>query len=163
MITEACGIPENEAASSLEEVTQNSEDELACSLADRLSSFRSQSFPDIHIKDFVFCKPSAEDDPSIPPALQSLAGPNAQYLQYREWIVDLYLDTSRMECNRSERCRILKDQLLDEVKTVWTKLDELKLRAWRMARQNSPSAPPCPDPDVIDTDSTQVVDTCRYL
>jgi hypothetical protein len=157
---------ENEAASSLDKVTRDSEeDELARSLADRLSGFRSRSLPDIHIEDLVFCEPSREDDTSIPPMLQNLAGTNTRYLKYRDWIVNQYLDTSSLECNRSEHCKLLKDQLLDELRIEWAKLDELKLRAWRRAPQNSPSAPPCsnPNPDVMDLDSTQVIDTCGCL
>lgn len=172
-VTEAHGMTQNsqlqehEAAtgSSLEEVTQHSEDELARSLADRLSGFRSRALPDIHIEDLVFCEPSREDDPSIPPALQSLAGMNTRYLEYRDWIVNLYLDSSSLECDRSEHCRTLKNQLLDEIRIEWAKLDELKLRAWqtRMAPQNSPSVPPCSIPDMMDLDSMWVIDTCGCL
>lgn len=154
---------ENETASSLEEVTRDSEDELARLLEDHLSGFRSRSLPEIHIKDLVFCEPSREDDPSIPPALQSLAGANTRYLKYRDWIVNLYLDTFSLECNKSGRCTILKNQLLDELRIEWARIDELKLRAWQMAPQNSPSVPPCSDPDVMDLDSTQVIDTCGCL
>lgn len=148
-------------AGSLEEVTQDSEeDQLTRSLANRLSDFQSRSLPDICIEDLIFCKPSTEDDPSIPPALQSHAETNAQYLEYRSRIIDLYLDTSSLECNRFERCKILKNQLLDELRIEWDKLDELKLRAWQVAAKNSPSVPLCSDPDLMDFESMQVIDTC---
>jgi hypothetical protein len=152
--------PENEASSSLEVAQDSEEDKLVHTLADRLSKFQSRSIPDINVEDFIFCKPSREDDPSVPPALQSLPGTNTQYLEYRESVINLHLVTSTLECNGFERCIILKNKLLDELQVEWAKLDELTLHAWqtRMAAQNDP----CSNPNTMDLDSAQVIDTCGY-
>lgn len=158
-IVEAHNSQENEATSSLEE------EDLARSFADHLTGLRSRSLLDIHIEDLVFCQPSMAVDPSIPPPLQTLAGTNAQYLEYRDWIINLYLETiePNLVCDRSEHCRALRNKLLDELRIEWAKLDELKLRAWQMAPQKSSGEPPCSNPNVMDLDSAQVIDTCGCL
>jgi len=132
-------------------------DELADALEDSISDFRSGLLEDISVKDLVFCKPSTGDDPSLPPPLQSHATVNAEFLQYQEWIMKLYVEIEKLDCERFERCRNIKSRFLDDLRKEWAKLDNLKCSAWRMASKKRPTMPHHLDPV-----SAQVIDTCEY-
>jgi hypothetical protein len=133
------------------------EDELASTLEDRESVFRSGllRLRDISINDLVFCEPSKDDDILSPPQLQSHATANTQFMQYHDWIVKLYLETENIDCRGFKRCRRIKDRLVDDLRNEWTKLEELKRRAWQMASLRHPS--PDPDPGLA-----QIIDTCEH-
>jgi hypothetical protein len=120
------------------------EDELASTLEDSVSVFRSglHQFHNISIKDLVFCEPSKDDETLIPPPLQSHAATNIQFLQYHDWVAELYVSTNKLDCGGFERCRRTKDQLLDNLRNEWTKLEELKHRAWQLASLRHPSPGP---------------------
>ncbi len=136
------------------------EDEIANILEECLSVFRSGLLQDIKIDDLVFCEPSREDDPHTPPHLQSLATTNTQFLQYQDWIKKLSLDATELDCEGFERCRSIKCQLLDDLRDEWTKLEELKRRAWQLTCRDADLAmPPHPrtDPGLV-----QGIDTCEY-
>ncbi|KAI0285545.1 hypothetical protein BC826DRAFT_972997 [Russula brevipes] len=151
------------------------EDELAQSLGNCLSIFRSGLHQDIRTEDLVFCEPSESDasDTRTPPPLQSLAVTNAQFLEYRDWVMKLYMDADSLDCGTFERCRAIQGQLLNELRNEWARLDELKLQAWRMDCQNSLSAMvPRPDygilscPGLIDSGQVppvRVVDTSPHF
>jgi hypothetical protein len=111
------------------------EDELASTLEDCESVFQSGllQLHDISIKDLVFCKPSKDDDILSPPPLQSYVTANTQFMQYHDWVVKLYLETENINCGGFKQCRCMKDQLVDDLQNEWTKLEELKCRAWQMA------------------------------
>ena len=109
------------------------EDELAHTLKVYLSVFCLGLLQDIHIEGLVFCKLSSEDNPSSPPTLQSLAIANAQFLEYWEWIIKMFIDTLNLNCSRFKHCRSIRDQLLNDIQNEWIKLDKLKLHAWQMA------------------------------
>lgn len=133
-------------------------DELADALEASFSDFRSGLLPDISVKDLVFCEPSEGDDLSLPPPLQSHATMNAEFLQYQEWIVKLYVEIEKLDCERFERCRIIKSRFLDDLRKEWAKLDDLKCSAWQMAsKKHATITPHRPDPG-----SAQVIDTCEY-
>lgn len=120
------------------------EDEVAQSLEDCLSVFRSGLHQDFRTEDLVFCTA----DTQTPPPLQSLAVANAQFLEYRDWVTKLYMDTDSLDCGPFERCKAIRGQLLDDLRNECARLDELELQAWQaQARQNSLSV--------------QVVDTCE--
>lgn len=131
-------------------------DELADALEDSISDLQSGLLQDISVKDLVFCEPSAGDDLSLPPPLQSHATVNAEFLQYQEWIMKLYVEIETLDCERSERCRNIKSRFLDDLRKEWAKLDDLKRSAWRMASKKRATVI-CPDPG-----SAQVIDTCEY-
>ncbi len=145
------------------------EDELAHTLEVCLSVFWLGLLQDIHIKGLVFCKPSSEDDPHSPPALQSLAIVNAQFLEYREQIIKMFIDTLNLDCGRFKCCRSIRDQLLDDIWNELIKLDKLKLCAWQMAPWNgmghampTPSDPG-PTISISDIGSMRVIDTCECV
>ena len=141
------------------------EDTLAHSLEACLSIFRSGLLQDIRIKDLVFCKPSEEDDPSVPPPLQSLAIANTQFLEYRDWITRLLNDTHNLDCGTFERCRSIKDQLLDDIRNEWIRLDDLKLCAWQVASRDDRAGASLSDPGPTDNDlgSKRIIDTCECV
>ncbi|KAN0128845.1 hypothetical protein V8E53_013343 [Lactarius tabidus] len=141
------------------------EDAIAKSLEACLSIFRSGLLQDIHIEDLVFCKPSDEDDPHSPPPLQSLTKANTQFLQYRDWMTKMFNDAHSMNCSSFERCRSIKDQLLNDLQNEWVRLDDLKLRAWQMALHNNSAMASLsnPGPTTSDLDSTQVIDTSLHF
>jgi hypothetical protein len=132
------------------------EDELASTLESCLSVFRSGLIEDISIKDLVFCKPSKDDDSLTPPPLQSLATANTEFLKYQDWIMELWLETEKLDCGSFERCRNIKAKLLDDLRNEWTRLEELKRRAWLLATQNDFTIPPRPEPGLA-----QIIDTCK--
>jgi hypothetical protein len=140
------------------------EDTLAHSLEACLSIFRSGLLKDIRIEDLVFCRPS-EDDPSSPPPLQSLAIANTQFLEYRDWIIKIFNEAHNLDCGSFERCRSIKDMLLDDVRNEWIRLDDLKLCAWQMASQNECTTASLSDPTPTTSDfgSTRVIDTCECV
>jgi hypothetical protein len=141
------------------------EDELAHSLESCLSIFRSGLLQDIRIDDLVFCKPSEEDDPRFPPPLQSLAIPNAQFLEYRDWIIKMFNDTHNLDCGSFERCRSIKDQLLDDIRNEWIRLDDMKLLAWQMTSRNDHAMASLSEsgPAASDFGSARVIDTCKCV
>jgi hypothetical protein len=133
-------------------------DELADTLEKSISDFQSGLLQDISFKDLVFCEPSAADDLSLPPPLQSHATANAEFLQYQELIMKLYVEVEKLNCERFERCRNIKSRFLDDLRKEWIKLDDLKRSAWRMASKKPVTIMPHrPDPG-----SVQVMDTCEY-
>jgi hypothetical protein len=136
------------------------EDELAHALEECLSIFQSGLIQNFRIKDLVFCDLSENYDPRIPPPLQSLATTNIEFLQYEGWVTKLYVEAEKLDCGKFERCKSIRGLLLDELKNERTKLDELKLRAWRLASQKDftmRSMPPSPEPGMA-----QIIDTCEY-
>ena len=141
------------------------EDTIANSLEACLSIFRSGLLQDIRIEDLVFCKPSDEDDPSFPPPLQSLTKANTQFLQYQDWMIKMFNEAQNLNCGRFERCRSIKDQLLDDIRNEWIRLDDLKLRAWQMAPWNGGATASLSDsgPAASDLGSTRVIDTCECV
>jgi hypothetical protein len=144
-----------------QEVTSQ-EDTIANSLEACLAIFRSGLLQDIRIEDLVFCKPSDEDDPRIPPPLQSLTKANTEFLQYREWMGKMFNDAHNLNCGSFERCRSIKDQLLDDIRNEWIRLDDLQLRAWQMALRNDATASLSdPGPTASDFISTRIIDTCK--
>jgi hypothetical protein len=145
-------------------MSRNSEeDEISSILEECLSVIRSGLLQDIKIDDLVFCESSNEDDPHTPhtpPPLQRYATTNTQFLQYQDWIRTLSLDAEKLDCEGFERCRKLKCQLLDDLRDEWTRLEELKRRAWQLTSRNAAlTMPPCPraDPGLV-----QEIDTCEY-
>ena len=135
------------------------EDELADTLEEFISDFQSGLPQDIGVKDLVFCEPSAADDLSLPTPLQSHATANAEFLQYQEMIMKLYVGVEKLDCERFERCRNIKSRFLDDLRKEWAKLNDLKCSAWRMASKKPATIMPhSPDPG-----SAQVIiDTCEY-
>jgi len=134
-------------------------DELADALEDSISDFQSGLLQDINVEDLAFCEPSTGDDPSLPPPLQSHATVNAEFLQYQEWILKLYVEIEKLDCERFERCRSIKSQFLDDLRKEWAKLDDLKHSAWRMASTKCATVIPH---RLVDPGSAQVIDTCEY-
>jgi len=135
-------------------------DELADALEDSISDFQSGKLQDISVKDLAFCKPSTGDDLSLrlPPPLQSHATVNTKFLQYQEWIMKLYVEIEKLECEKFKRCRNIKSQFLDDLQKEWSKLDKLRCSAWQMASKKCTTIIPYrPDPG-----SAQVIDTCEY-
>ena len=133
-------------------------DELADALEHSMSDFRSGLLQDISTKDLVFSEPSTGDDLSIPPPLQSHATVNAVFLQYQDWIMKLYVEIKKLDCERFERCRNIKSQFLEDLQKEWSKLDKLKCSAWRTAsKKRATIVPHRPDPG-----SAQAIDTCEY-
>jgi len=135
-------------------------DELADALEDSISDFQSGKLQDISVKDLAFCEPSAGDDLSLrlPPPLQSHATMNAKFLQYQGWVMELYVEIKKLECEKFECCRNIKSWFLDDLQKEWSKLDKLKCSAWWMASKKCTTIiPHCPDPG-----SAQVIDTCEY-
>ena len=133
-------------------------DELADALEESISDFQFGFLQDISVKNLVFCKPSAPDDLSLPPPLQSHATVNAEFLQYQEWIMKLYVETEKLDCEMFECCRNIKNWLLDDLRKEWARLNDLKCSAWRMASKKLTAIMPHrPDPG-----SAQVIDTCEY-
>lgn len=130
------------------------EDELVSALEDCVSVFRSglQQLRDISIEGLVFCEPLKDANPLIPPPLQILATANLPFLQYHDWVMTLYLETQKLDCGRFERCRHIKHSLLEDLRNEWTKLEELKRRAWQMASLRSP-----------EPGSAQIINTCEYI
>ncbi len=133
------------------------EDELASALEDCVSVFRSglQQLQDINIEDLVFCRPpkdAADSDPLDPPPLQILATANLPFLQYHDWIMKLYVETQNLDCGRFERCGCIKHSLLNDLRNEWTKLEELKHSAWKIASLRSP-----------EPGSAQITNTCEYI
>ena len=139
------------------------EDTIANSLEACLSIFRSGLLQDIRIEDLVFCKPSDEDDPHFPPPLQILSKANTQFLQYRDSLTKMFNDAHNLNCGSFERCRSIKDQLLDDIRNEWIRLDDLKVRAWQMALRNEDATASLsnPGPTASESDSTRVIDTCK--
>ena len=132
-------------------------DELAGTLEDSFSDFQSGLLQDISVKDLVFCEPSAGNDLSLPPPLQSHATVNAEFLQYQELIMKLYVEIEKLDCERFKRCRNIKSRFIDDLRKEWAKLDDLKCSAWRMASKRATIMPHRPDPGLA-----QVIDTCEY-
>lgn len=130
------------------------EDELVDALESCRSAFWSglRQIQDIDLEDFVFCELSKDDDPLIPPPLQVLASTNLPFLQYQDSVVAFYTETQKLDCGRFERCGRIKESLLDELRNEWSKLEELKGRAWRMASLRTP-----------DPSSVQIINTCEYM
>jgi hypothetical protein len=132
------------------------EDELASALEDCVSVFRSglQKLQDINIEDLVFCSgPLKDADLLDPPPLQILATANLPFLQYHDWIMKLYVETQNLDCGRFERCGRIKHSLLNDLRNEWTKLEELKHSAWKIA-----SLVRSPEPG-----SAQITNTCEYI
>lgn len=142
--------------------TMSKEDEIASILEECLSTFRSL-LQDIKIDDLVFCEPSKDlDDLHTPgsPPLHSLATTNTQFLQYQDSIKKLSLGVEKLDCEGFERCSNIKCQLLDDLQNEWTRLEELKRRAWQLtSRDTSLTTPPCSraGPGLV-----QGIDTCAY-
>ena len=133
-------------------------DEVADALEGSISAFQSGLLQDISLKDLVFCDASADDDLSLPPPLQTHATANAEFLQYQEWIMRLYVETEKLDCEGFERCRNMKSRFLDDLRKEWSKLDDLKSSAWRMASKKRTTI----TPHRLDPGSAQVIDTCEY-
>jgi hypothetical protein len=144
------------AASAAHHDDTSQEDEVARSLETCLSIFRSGLHQDIRTEDLVFCEPSESEaaDTLTPPPLQTLAVTNAQFLEYHNWVMKLYMDAHSLDCGTFERCKAIQGQLLSDLRNEWARLDDLKLRAWQMARARTMT--PCPDSGQV-----QVVDTCE--
>ena len=132
------------------------EDELARVLEHCASVLRSglQQLQDISIEDLVFCEPPKDANPLVPapPTLQVLATANLPFLQYHDWIMTLYSEAQKLDCGSFKRCEHIKHSLLEDLRDEWTKLEELKHRAWQMASQRSP-----------EPGSAQITDTCEYI
>jgi hypothetical protein len=130
------------------------EDELASALEDCVSVLRSglQRLQDISVEDLVFCEPLKDADPLIPPPLQIIAIKNLPFLRYHDWIMTLYSETQKLDCGMFERCERIKHSLLHDLRNEWTKLDELKRRAWQMASLRSP-----------EPGSAQIINTCECI
>jgi len=105
-------------------------DKLADTLEASISDFQSGLLQDISVKDLAFCEPSAADDISLSPPLQSHATMNAKFLQYQEWIMKLYMKIEKLDCERFECCRNIKSWFLDDLQKEWAKLNDLKCSAW---------------------------------
>ncbi|KAN0127821.1 hypothetical protein V8E53_014377 [Lactarius tabidus] len=63
-------------------------------------------------------------------------------------------------------CKLsIKDQLLDDLRNEWVRLDDLKLCAWQMALCNDGTTASLsnPGPTTSDLDSTQVIDTSLHF
>ena len=143
----------------LKHTKRHQEDKLASALQDCLSLFRSGLLQDINIDNLVFHKPSQNDDPRIPPPLQSLATENTQFLQYQDWVKKLYLEAEKLDCGDFERCRSIKDELLGDLQNEWTKVEDLKRCSWQLVSQNAGlTMPPRP---TSDADFAQGIDTCE--
>ena len=127
-------------------------------LEDSISDFWSGLLQDISIKDLIFCKPSAGNNLSCPPPLQIHATVNTEFLQYQEWIMKLHVEIEKLDCERSECCRNIKSQFLDDLWKEWAKLDDLKCSAWQIASEKHATIMPHqPDPGLA-----QVINTCEY-
>lgn len=135
------------------------EDELASALEDCVSVFRSgrSGLQQLHIDVLVFCEPpkDANSDSLIPP-LQPLATTNLPFLQYHDWILTLYSETQKLDCGRFKRCENIKHSLLNDLRNEWTKLEELKHRAWA-AWQMASGSQCSPEPG-----SAHITNTCEY-
>jgi hypothetical protein len=70
--------------------------------------------------------------------------------------MELWLETEKLDCGSFERCRNIKAKLLDDLRNEWTRLKELKRRAWLLATQNDFTIPPRPE-----SGSAQIIDTCK--
>jgi len=124
-------------------------------LEECLSVFHSGLLQDISTEDLVFCEPSEDDDPLIPPPLQPLAVANNQFLEYQNWIIKLYCETSKLDCGNLERCQVIWGKLINELRDEWIRLDDLKCRAWQITfRKRTPSPS-----NATDLGSVQVIDT----
>jgi hypothetical protein len=146
--------PEGNSTGSYAMPWTSQEDELSSALEDCVSVFQSGPLQlhDIRIRDLVFCELSKDDDGHIPPPLQSHATTNIQFLQYHDRLIELYVEAEKLDCGGFERCRRIKDQLLDDLRSELTKLENLKHRAWQIASLRCPS----PDPSLA-----QKIDTCE--
>ena len=92
------------------------------------------------------------------PSQLKLCPVNAEFLQYQEWIMKLYVEIEKLDCERSERCRSIKSRFLNDLRKEWSKLDDLKCSAWWMASKKSTTIIlHHPDPGLA-----QVIDTCEY-
>ena len=142
-----------DSAESCEMAWTSQDDELASSLEDCVSAFRSglQQLQDISFEDLVFCEPQKDTDLTIPPPLQIFANANLPFLHYHDWIIELYKEAQNLDCGRFERCERIKHSLLDDLRNEWTKLEKLKHRAWQMASLRSP-----------EPGSAQITNTCEY-
>ncbi|KAH9168592.1 hypothetical protein EDB89DRAFT_1909173, partial [Lactarius sanguifluus] len=143
------------------------EDELARSLEDCLSIFRSGLLHDIHIEGLVFWEPSKKDDLHPPPPLQRLAKANTQFLEYCKWIKKMLINCQNLDCGTFEHCRSIRDQLLHDIQNEWIKLDDLQLHTWQMVSQKDRSVPMPSDPGLTVNNfgsmSMQVIDTFSGL
>ena len=150
------GDSDSESADADAMIWTSQEDELASALEDCVSVFWSglQQLQDIGIEDLVFCEPpkDLDTDPLIIPPLQILVTANLPFLQYQDWIMKLYLETQKLDCGTFEHCGHIKHSLLDDLWNKWTKLEELKHRAWQKASLHSP-----------EPGSAQIIDTCELL
>lgn len=144
--------------------TNSEEDEIASILEECLSVFQSGLLHDIKTDDLVFCEPSkdsnSEDDLHTPPPLQSHATTNTQFLQYQTWVKDLSIAAENLECEGFERCETIKCRLLDDLRNEWSKLEQLKQRAWQLICRNAGLTIP-PDPRA-DPSLVKEIDTCEY-
>jgi hypothetical protein len=136
--------------------TSSQEDELVTNLESCLSVFRSGLLKEHQIDSLVSCQLSKEDDLHTPPPLQSLAPANTK------WIIKLCLETKKLDCGSFKQCKSIRDHLLKDLRNKWTKLKELKCRAWQMASyhglQFQLAVPPHPDPGLA-----VIIDTCEYF
>jgi hypothetical protein len=130
------------------------EDEIASILEGCVSTFWSglQKLQDINVEDLVFCEPQKDAEPHITPTLQMLATTNLPFMKYHDWIITLISDTQKLDCGSSERCGRIKQNLLDDLWNEWTKLEELKCRAWQLASLRSP-----------EPGSAQITNTCENI
>ncbi|KAI9434221.1 hypothetical protein H4582DRAFT_2060402 [Lactarius indigo] len=96
-----------------------------------LSIFQLGLVKGIITEDLAFCDPSENDDLNTPPLLQSHTITNTSFLEYQDWIVTLLLEADKMDCGMFEHCETIKSQLLDGLQNKWTKLEDIKLCAWR--------------------------------
>jgi hypothetical protein len=78
-------------------------------------------------------------------------------------MIKMFNDTHNLNCGSFERCRSIKDQLLDDIQNEWIRLDDLKLCAWQIALWNDGAMASLsdPGPTTSDFDSTWVIDTCQ--
>jgi hypothetical protein len=149
------GDSESESANDDAMTWTSQEDELASALEDCVSVFRSglQQLQDISVEDLVFCEVPEDSDAdllTITPPLQVLATANLPFLEYQDWIMKLYLETQKLDCGTFERCGRIKHSLLDDLRNEWTKLEELKHRAWQKVSLRGPEC-----------GSAQITDTCE--
>ena len=75
----------------------------------------------------------------------------------------MFNDAHNLNCGSFERCRSIKDQLLDDIQNEWIRLDDLKVHAWQMALRNEDATASLsnPGPTASESDSTRVIDTCK--
>ena len=128
--TASLPVPQTTYGTSGPRTGASQEDKLARSLEDCLSVFRSGLLQDIRAEDLVFCDPSDQDDPQLPPPLQSLAISNTQFMEYRDWILTMFTDTLNLDCGQFERCRSIRDQLLDDIRNEWIRCHDTTDRGW---------------------------------